>query len=303
MKKLSIILVIAALSICTVSAQQLSQLTMFNRSLMLYNPAFAGSEGALNLTLFHRSQWSGLEGAPASQALLADAPLFRNMALGASVYNDKLGPHDTFKFTGNGAYKIGKSHNNYFAFGVQVGYSYIKSDYSQLADQSFQPNDPQLQGVIIQEGTPEFGAGLALVKPKFSLGVSALNLAPKESVISDSASVALGSTNYFVYGQYKIDLNPTFMLSPSFLVKYIEGLPVSYDANIRVWYKEAVMAGVNYRQNESLALSLQFKITPQLSAGYAYDWITGDVSQLSNGSNELFISYLFKFAENLKSPR
>lgn len=288
---------------CNLWAQQMSQLTMFNRALMLYNPAFTGSEDALSLSLFHRSQWSGLDGAPSTQSLIAHGPAFRNMALGVSVYNDQIGPHDNFKFTGNYAYKIGKGRNNYFSFGLQVGYSYQKADYSSLAEYTFQPSDPQLQGVVVKEGAPEFGFGIALVKPRFSLGAASLNLAPAESDITDSLSVPLGKTNHFFYGQYKIYASPALSILPSFLVKYVSDLPTSYDANLRFWYKEAVMLGLNYRKSESVGFLLQLNLSQQLAVGYAYDMLIGDVSSISNNSNELFISYIFKFSENLSSPR
>ncbi|MTI20633.1 type IX secretion system membrane protein PorP/SprF [Fulvivirga sp. RKSG066] len=304
MKAIKTILLFMLIAAAFESAgQQLSQLTMYNRSLILYNPAFTGSDDALSLTLFHRSQWAGLEGAPSTQALLAHTPIMKSMAIGASVYNDQLGPHDNFKFTGNYAYRIRKSSNNYLSFGLQVSYAYFRSDFSSLSEGVFQPNDPQLQGIVVEEGTPEFGAGIALVKPKFSLGFSSLNLVPKESVVTDSSSVALGRTNHFLYGSYNIKASPLLSIRPTFLVKYVTDLPTSFDAGVRFEYKEAIMAGLNYRQNESLAFALQLKINQQLSVGYAYDWLLGDVSALSNGSNELFVSYVFKFSENLSSPR
>lgn len=48
-------------------AQQDEQSSLYMFNSLQFNPAYAGSRGALNATLIHRSQWVGLEGAPTTQ--------------------------------------------------------------------------------------------------------------------------------------------------------------------------------------------------------------------------------------------
>ena len=58
MKKI-IILILAVVSVITVSAQQDPQFTqnMFNK--LANNPGFAGSRGVIATSILHRSQWMG----------------------------------------------------------------------------------------------------------------------------------------------------------------------------------------------------------------------------------------------------
>ena len=58
MKKI-IILIVAVISVITVSAQQDPQFTqnMFNK--LANNPGFAGSRGVIATSILHRSQWMG----------------------------------------------------------------------------------------------------------------------------------------------------------------------------------------------------------------------------------------------------
>ncbi len=62
------------------------------------NPAYAGSHEMLSVSLSHRSQWVGFEGAPSYNILSVHAP-YKNtrMGLGLLVMNESIGLR---KFTG-----------------------------------------------------------------------------------------------------------------------------------------------------------------------------------------------------------
>jgi hypothetical protein len=51
---------------------------------------------------FGRSQWVGIEGSPQTQSFSAHAPLKnKNVGLGLSIINDKIGPSDELYMNGN----------------------------------------------------------------------------------------------------------------------------------------------------------------------------------------------------------
>src|SRR6056297_2794955 len=74
------------------NAQQLPQFTQYMYNTISINPAYAGNRDAISVVGLHRSQWSGLEGAPQTQTLSIHSPL-RNekIGLGLSIINDKAG--------------------------------------------------------------------------------------------------------------------------------------------------------------------------------------------------------------------
>ncbi len=88
------------------------------------------------------------------------------------------------------------------------------------------------------------------------------------------------------------------------MVKYIKGLPVSFDLNLNLIYRSVLTLGLSYRTNESIDFILKAQATSQLQFGYAYDHPIGNVARISNGSHELMVQYIFRYLQkNIESPR
>ena len=62
-----ILLKISVLWVFVSSAQQENLFTQFGDAKLFYNPAIAAAEDNFSVTLRHRNQWSGLQGAPTGQ--------------------------------------------------------------------------------------------------------------------------------------------------------------------------------------------------------------------------------------------
>src|SRR5688572_12749490 len=75
-------------------AQQRVQYSQYMFNGLVINPAYAGAEGPLSLTFIQRSQWAGVEGAPATESFSAHS-LFKEkkMGLGLAIVNDRIGIH------------------------------------------------------------------------------------------------------------------------------------------------------------------------------------------------------------------
>ena len=54
-------------------SQQRGHYTQYMFNGFLINPAYAGADGPLNVTFLHRSQWTGVKGAPSTQTLLVNS--------------------------------------------------------------------------------------------------------------------------------------------------------------------------------------------------------------------------------------
>ena len=71
------------------------------------NPAYAGSQEALNAGLYARNQWVGFEGAPRDITFTLHTPLRdKHVNLGILVMNDKIGARTETGFLLNYAYRI-----------------------------------------------------------------------------------------------------------------------------------------------------------------------------------------------------
>ena len=66
------LILISLLFAGSLAAQQDVQYTQYYHNQVGFNPGVAGSAGAINLNVGHRSQWVGFENAPTSQNINAD---------------------------------------------------------------------------------------------------------------------------------------------------------------------------------------------------------------------------------------
>ena len=57
------------------NAQQEAQYSMYFFNPLMINPAYAGSQEALNVTAIHRDQWTNFNGAPKTTGLSIHSPL------------------------------------------------------------------------------------------------------------------------------------------------------------------------------------------------------------------------------------
>jgi type IX secretion system PorP/SprF family membrane protein len=276
-------------------AQLIGPITQFYSNELIINPAFAGSHEALSLTATHRSQWSGLEGAPSTQtfsihSLTGDD----HVGLGLAIINDKIGVHQNLTALNTYSYRLKLKNNSFLALGIQAGFNYRRSDYSSLASQVQDPNDPSLtSGLSVFKF--EFGAGIYFKSPNLSIGLSAPRMTSGRKIVNNSLSVSLNRPQYFLFIRYRYPISPNLDLLPGVLVTSLPGLPVSMTFNLSTNIKKVLLLGLAYRPAESIGGILQMNITPQLKFGYSYDLVTSPVSVMSSNSHEITINYLFKF--------
>lgn len=291
-------------AVVSADAQQKEQFTQYMFNGLILNPALAGSDEALSITFLNRRQWTGIDGAPVTQTLSAHTML-GNMRTGLGLYlvNDKIGVHKNQSFQGSYSYRLHVSESAYLSMGLQAGLNVHRSDYASLGGTTSM-NDPKLANGTLSSTAFNMGAGLFYRSKRFEAGLSVPELVPEKISFSDTARATWQQAQYFLFAKYSIPLNDILDLEPSVLIKYMRGVPVSYDLNACVLIKEALMFGLSYRRQESIDFLLKARVTPQLQLGYAYDYGTGEVARAGNGAHELLINYIFKFSkDNVVSPR
>jgi type IX secretion system PorP/SprF family membrane protein len=286
------IICIVMMVCCEAFAQQRVQFTQYMFNGLVINPAYAGAHEALSLTFIQRSQWTGVENAPNTQTLSGHT-LFKkkHIGLGISLVNDRIGVHKNMSALTNYAYHLRVGRESYLSMGILAGLHTRKSDYASIMGAS--NTDPKLFNPIISHSYFDFGMGLFFRSPKLQIGLSAPELIPAMYSVNDTLRVQLSEANYFLFAKYRIDISENVGLEPGLLLKYLPSIPMSYDIN-----------RLSYRKDESVDLLFRGQITPQLQFGYAYDYPIKTISQISNGSHEVMINYLFKYSRNnTASPR
>ena len=299
MKKIYPIIIILFISVST-QAQQMPQFTQYMYNTISINPAYAGNRDALSVVGLHRSQWSGVNGAPETQTLSIHSPL-RNekVGVGLSIINDQLGYEDYTYVYGDFSYTINVADSTTLSFGIKGGMSYYNLDEDLLGA----VDDPYLNGDTFNRWTPNVGAGLYLSAQKWYMGLSAPRLINNDNN-EKSEFVALEQVHYYLTGGYVFDLSDMWKLRPTALAKVTNGAPLSVDVSAAAIYNEKLYLGATYRIDDAFGGFIDFQVLPSFRVGYAYEYSLNALQDFSNGSHEILLIYELRLNNTkYKSPR
>ena len=307
MKKQTIVIIailwLVALA-TTLRAQQETQHSMYFFNPVLLNPAYAGSQEAIQVTGTARDQWTGLKGAPKTQVLSIHSPLkIENIGLGLMVLNDELGVTKNTGVYADMAYSIKvNKKNNRLAFGLKAGVDFLRQDFSNLR---VNDNTDELytEGFNYRKNLFNVGAGIYYYGKRHYLGVSTPRLV-KNKINVNVDQKALQENHYYFFGGVVIKLNPAINMRPSFIVKYVNNAPLSIEGNLSFLFYDKIWIGAMYRHEAATGLNIMYNVSQNLRIGYAYDYQLTSLQKFSQGSHEIMLSYdLRSKAKGFKSPR
>ncbi len=288
-------------------SQQDPVFTQYMYNMSVVNPGYATDDpGMLNLGGIYRAQWIGIDGAPRTANFFAHTPLSERVEVGLTIVHDEIG--DVLKennIAADFAYVLPVDESSKISFGVKGGLSTFDANLSGLNVND--PNDPGLQN--INEVFPVFGVGAFWFGDNHYLGLSSPNLFTSKHLENEQGLQALGeeSIHYFLTGGYVFDLNQNLKLKPAFMARGVQGAPLSVDVTANVLMYDRLEAGIGYRFDESITGLVNFKITPQLRVGYAYDRTTSNLGNYNDGTHEIMLLFdidLFGLTKGYdKSPR
>ena len=286
-------------------AQQDPQFTQYMFNLLALNPAYAGSADRVSLKALSRHQWVGFEGAPATQTLTVHSPAIReSLALGGTIMRDSHGPITQYTFMADVAYRIFMGEHK-LAFGLKGGLNLLQGKYADL--DPFTENDPVFQQNVNTKLDPQFGFGVMWYSDRHFLGLSTPKLLRTEFFETDSLifiSEPGQRPHYFLTGGYVFDLGIYHKFKPTFVVKAVQGAPLSFDLSANVLFYEKFWLGAMYRHGDAIGVLAQYHITNDLSVGYAFDYTLTPLRNYSSGSHEIMLGFEFgSKVKGIRSPR
>jgi len=295
------LIILIVLSFQFVKAQQDPQFTQYTINPLSVNSAYAGSRGHPTIIGLHRSQWVGIDGAPRTQTLSIDAPIKNRVGLGLSIINDELGPSEEVYTDLNFSYTIPVSDDYKLAFGIKGGFRLLSLDFNK--GRRLRDVDVAFAQGLNNEFFPTFGAGLFLYSKKKYFGISVPNFLDDKQFIDLQGSQAEERFHIFFTGGWVFDASDNLKFKPAFLVKHVQGTPLSVDVSGNFLIHRRFNLGVSYRWDDSVSGLVGFQISPNLLIAYAYDFTTSDLEIANSGTHE--ISLRFEIFKNkiLKSPR
>jgi type IX secretion system PorP/SprF family membrane protein len=293
MRKL--LLFIAFFCAAELSAQHSAIYSQYFFSGVLINPAYAGSQGALNLTALYRNQWTGMQGAPENVSIGIHSPLKNEkLSLGLLFFNDSYGLTSENRLYAIYAYRLPLA-NGHISFGLQGGVNAQKQNWSGI--ETVQAEDPVFTGGVERKVFADFGAGAYFNNERLFAGISSPVLYRTEKNYSLSSSPVLLSAGAV------FTLSEQLKLKPSLLFKYLKNSPAETDLTATFILREMLGIGFGYRSQDAVYGYFDLRVNEQLHFGYCYDYTISRLSNYSNGSHEIMLRYMFEYKLHSKSPR
>jgi type IX secretion system PorP/SprF family membrane protein len=274
---------------------------MYN--MQIVNPAYAGSEGTLNIGLLHRTQWVGLDGAPKTTVAAINAPIKKNIGMGLSVFADEIGPVKEQNAFVDVSYTIQTSDYANLAFGLKGGFTFLDAQLSTLDLGDNIPDD--VFDNDINDSYANFGAGAFYYTDHFYAGLSMPNmlnqfhLNRKGGIISSASE----KMHYYLTSGYVFEMNDNLKLKPSVLLKGVKGAPLSIDLAGNVLINNKFELGVSWRIDDSLNALMNIEVARGFRIGYAYDYTLSNLGDFNSGSHEVILLITISNSRNGLSPR
>ena len=293
---------------------------MFNQ--LSYNPAYAGSSGAISVSLLYNNQWMGLNlQAPTANAEAGVTPTnylasfdmpvsWLHGGIGLTFNSESIGYHNNTTVNLDYAFRIYWGRGN-LAAGVELNlynYKFNTENLLGISDLTGDPSnpttqsgDPVLRGQDATEFLVDVATGLYYQVPsEYYVSLSVKNLLASKS---DALAFQNVRTLYLMGGyEYTFPYNPSFKLKPHAMAKTANFSIFQAEAALLLDYESLFWGGMGYRIGDAFTLlagvNWNFSNLNWLRVGVAYDITTSKLGNFkvgrSFGSLEIFVNGTFR---------
>lgn len=303
-------------------AQQEVLYTQYIFSQLAVNPAYAGDDDGLSLTALSRKQWFGLTGSPTSFSFMGQALLNnknsecrsfaggsdkrrlvpmnnKEIGLGFTLFNDRVGVSNTYLASFAYSYKIKYGHGRRLSMGLQASMLNYNNSLNRLDNPNI--NDPVFQDNV-QASRFNVGGGIFYENDFYYIGFSVPQIF--ENSLNSNGKADNTLRQYFFTSGYVFYLNRFYKFKPTIMVRYTEGLPTQFDLNANFLYRDKIWMGLSYRYTNSVNCILQLLLSDNFRMGLAYDYPINEINKVAHGSAEIMINYVFlKSKKRVSNPR
>jgi len=312
LKKLLSSIFILSLSIGVTAQEltipQLSQYIADNPFLM--SPTYAGIGDHIKVRLNGLTQWVGIEDAPDTQTLAADARIGNRSGVGMLMYNDSNG--ETKQRGARVSFAHHLTLNRYddifLSFGISYNFNQFRIDV-----ENFRDNNGQLPTDDKSTTNHNFDIGFLYRLNKFYVTLNASNVLNKDLEQFNPVFEPNTLRNYYAYAGYSISKNKNSKLEiePSVFFQWFEsdGRSVT-DLNAKFRFhdfEDYYYVGLTYRfLNDQVGKPLYIAPIAGLKKsdfyfGYSYQVITNEILGYSSGTHVLTVGLdLFQGISNCR---
>ena len=286
---------------------QLSQYLADNPFVM--SPTYSGIGDHIKVRINGLTQWVGIEDAPDTQSLAADARIGNRSGLGMLLYNDSNGETKQRGARLSFAHHLtlDKYDDEFLSFGIFYNFNQFRIDI-----ENFDSPDPSVTDDR-RTTNHNFDVGVLYRYDKFYFSLNASNLLDKDLTRFNPVFEPIRLRNYYIYTGYRYTKNKNSRLEiePSVFFQWFEsdGRSVT-DLNTKFrWYdfEDYYYAGVTYRfLNDQIGSPLY--IAPLIGLkksnfyfGYSYQIILNEILGFSTGTHVITLGVdLFQGLSNCR---
>ena len=294
MQKIYILFVFCLLA-AGLHAQQEEQYTQFMYNKLMLNPGYAGSQDGAVISLLTRLQWVKIDGAPQSQLISFNMPLFnRKVGIGGSVSRQTIGFFERYTAEAVYAYRI-RTGRGALAIGLEGSVRFLRANFNEAKATQPVTIDGAIPSDFQSKYVPNFGVGLYYSDNLFYIGISAPRLLTNNIDLSDDQSIISREVQHvYAMGGIIFNAGEKAKFQPQVLLKYVKGAPFDADANLNFIWNDQFTFGASYRLGgskrsgigESLSGLAGFQITESLFFGLAYDATLSELRKYNSGTFE-----------------
>lgn len=274
-----------------VYGQQQNYYNFYRQNMNIVNPAFAGADGNTTFTGIFKSQWQGVKNAPESQAFSFGTFAGKRVGVGLSVENDQTFVEQQMLVMADFSYNIPLNEELNLFLGLKAGGNFYNVNTTDLETWNYDL-DPSLVG--LSRFNPNVGVGVYLKHEKFYMSLSAPKIFETQRAREEEGKVTTAADRVHVYfsGGYDFVLNADLTLKPSFMIRYVNGSPLSADFTTLLNIRKRFDIGAAYRTDKALSGLAIFKVFNWLNFGYSYESsLRTEIQNVSQGTHELLLSF------------
>lgn len=292
-KRIGLLAVFTAIAIPGFS-QLFSLNSQFYLNQYAFNPAFAGTDNAINGLLLYRQDWASFDDAPTTMMATFQMPFKeQKFGLGGYVYRSTFGLNAITGGQLSYAYHLNVQEKLRISMGLGLNIWNSSIDFSNLGGNI---NDPTLlsraDGSTIIDGT----AGINIATDNFFMSFSAANLLENAYSFQEDGSdlpplFQDNARQFFWMTGFSIPIKDSMLdLEPAVLIKYTPGMSPQADLNARLIYRDVLWLGFTYRPTSAFVYSAGVRLKESIDLGYAFDNSTTALGAFG-GSHEIVLRY------------
>lgn len=248
-----------------------------------------------------------------------------HQGLGIQAYSDQIGGLTSTSIAGTYAYHLSVGGENKIAVGATGGYYFRNLNMNgfnvkDAGDPFIMYSDQNLPSLMpsgqVSGGQTLVNVGALYYNRNFYIGLSAnqlifdsfsylrssdgsdtltrLTINPEKTLTYQALLLGSTSPNLFFQTGMEFKSGEFWTYSPSILVKYMRGISLGMEANMRVTFNDMIWAGATYRHKEAIGLLMGVHLSQQINLTYSYETHANGYMRTSLGSHELVLAMKFR---------